>query len=424
MHQPSDGSPLPTPENTPHSVRSGNQPAIEAVNSSVRGLVDMSGSREVISTPRDEEKQLIAQLRASGTAEATRVLRWYDMPDLTRTPGHPVNLIVDKIMNVEEMRGFDVIETPEIVGTYETFDLFNFPKDHPARRPSDTYFAAPEKIFRTHTTVMWHYYFNAKGIREKLERQGEVGAISYGKVYRRDEVDSRHYPVFHQIDGLYVCEKEKHVIGKEDLVRVLHGIARAIYGNDVESKVLDETYPYTDPSVEMDIKFGDKFLEILGAGVVHPQVLENLGIDSNRYNGWALGPGVERMVMTKMKVPDIRLLWSTDSRVTKQWGNLDKTFENVSRLPSTYRDISFLINKTTHPNEFFDIIRDEGGGLVEEVTQLDRYENDKKFGADKVSLTYRIVYRSHERTLTNEEINGVQTRIREKTRDSLGVTLR
>lgn len=380
--------------------------------------------RTIINISREEEKQLINKLRDQNDINAERIIRFYDMPDLSRTKWNPVEMITERFKNIDIFRDFDVIETPEVVGVYETFDLFNFKEDHPARSKSDTYFVSDEKILRTHTTVMWYYYFNYPGIKEKLGSTWEIWVLSHGKVYRKDEIDSNHYPVFHQIDGLYICDKSKQTVGREDLVKVLVTMAKSLYGDTVEYQVLDDTFPYTDPSVQIEIKFGDKRLEILWSWVVHPTVLDNLWIDSSKYNWRAFWPGIERLAMIKMQIPDIRILRSQDGRITKQWGNLDNTYENVSKYPSTYRDISFIVSKDVSLNSYYEIIRDEAGDLVEEVKLLDTYENKEKFGLNMISYTFRIVYRSHEKTLLNDEINDIQFKIREKTANMLNAQLR
>ena len=130
--------------------------------------------------------------------------------------------------------------------------------------------------------------------------------MCFGKVYRKDEIDRSHYPVFHQIDGLYICRKDKKIIGIPELTEVLVDITKNIYGADVEYKISEDTFPFTDPSIQVAIKGNDQWLEVLGAGVVHTQVLKNLGIDPSIYNGWAFGFGLERLAMIKMEIPDIR----------------------------------------------------------------------------------------------------------------------
>jgi phenylalanyl-tRNA synthetase alpha chain len=156
---------------------------------------------------------------------------------------------------------------------------------------------------------------------------------------------------------------------------------------------------------------------------VKGSVLKKLGVDPENYTGWAFGFGLERLAIVSMNLPDIRLLWSEDERVKRQL-KLGSTYKEVSKYPPVVRDISFIIDKKVSLNNYYEIVRDFAENLIEEVKLLDEYENDEKFGADKKSYTFRIVYRSPERTLTNEEINKIQEEIRSKTEQDLNAVLR
>jgi phenylalanyl-tRNA synthetase alpha chain len=160
-----------------------------------------------------------------------------------------------------------------------------------------------------------------------------------------------------------------------------------------------------------------------GAGLVSPVVLKNFGLDPEIYNGWAFGFG-ERLAMIKMGIPDIRILWSEDPRITSQFKDINSQYKEVSKYPSTLRDISFIVNKDVALNNYFEIVREFAGNLIEEVKLIDTFENAKKFGEGKVSYTFRIVYCSPERTLTNEEVNAIQDKIREKTASELNAVIR
>ena len=230
--------------------------------------------------------------------------------------------------------------------------------------------------------------------------------------------------MFHQIDGLYICRKDKKIIGIPELTEVLVDITKNIYGADVEYKISEDTFPFTDPSIQVAIKGNDQWLEVLGAGVVHTQVLKNLGIDPSIYNGWAFGFGLERLAMIKMEIPDIRILWSTDKRITSQFKDLNSRFQEISKYPMTYRDISFIVDKGTSLNNYYEIIRDCAGDLVEEVSLLDKYENKEKFGENNISYTFHIVYRSNERTLTNDEVDKIQQLLVGRTEKELNALVR
>ena len=362
----------------------------------------------------DEESKLIESLETRHDPEGERLKRFLNMPDLSRKPGSPLADLAERIVNLPRFAEFEILNVPEVVSYGVSFDLFNFPADHPARNPSDTYFIDKENVLRTHTTVMWYYHLNLPEVKEKIKRGQLVGALSYGKVYRKDEIDRNHMNVFHQMDGWYLCRKADHVITINDLQDVLAEIAKAIFGQDIKYRFNTDQFPYTDPSLEMEVQVAGRWIEVLGAGVVREAVLKNLGVDPNEYNGWAFGFGLERLAIISMNLPDIRLLWSKDPRIKKQL-KLGNKYIGVSKYPPITRDVSFVVGSDFVPNDYFDLIRDLGGDLVEQVELLDKYENAEKFGPNKVSYTYRIVYRSNERTLITEEIDPVQRKIYEET---------
>lgn len=369
-----------------------------------------------------KEAELRNSLEKRGDPEAKRMLRFLRMPDLSRTPESPLAELVSRILKIERFSDFDHVRAPEIVPADISFDLFNFPKDHPVRGTSDTYYVG-DHILRTHTTVMWYYQLQEPAVKEKIAKELPIGALSWGKVYRKDEIDRKHMNVFHQMDGWYLVPKNTKVLGVKDLQDVLAEIARAIYGNSIQYRFNKDSFPYTDPSIEMEIERSNRWIEVLGSGVVHPAVLRNFGVDPEVYNGWAFGFGLERLALLSMNLPDIRLLWSQDPRVKKQL-KLDHTYVEVSKYPAITRDISFVVSKGFVPNNYFDLIRDIGGDLVEEVQLLDTYEDAEKFGPDKVSYTYRIVYRSNEKTLLSKEVDALQDALYKQTAEQFGAKLR
>ena len=362
-------------------------------------------------------------LKARNDPESRRLEHYLELPDLSRTPSSPLAELVGRILTIPTFAEFDRIEVPEIVPADVSFDLFNYPPDHPNRSKSDTYYVDGENILRTHTTVMWYYYVNHPPIRERMGAKLAVGSLSWGKVYRKDEIDRFHMNVFHQMDGWYLIPRSERQIAVEDLQNVLVEIARSVFGRDVKYRFNQDTFPYTDPSIEMEIERNGKWVEVLGAGVVHTNVLNSLGVDANLYNGWAFGFGLERLAIVSMALPDIRLLWSEDPRV-KQQLHLGNAFQEVSKYPPVTRAISFVVDSDFIPNNYFDLIRDIGGNLVEEVRLLDKYENPEKFGPGKSSYTYRIVYRSSERTLLATEIDPIQEKIYRETAAQFKAELR
>ncbi|MEK7635676.1 MAG: hypothetical protein AAB405_01135 [Patescibacteria group bacterium] len=370
-----------------------------------------------------EEEKLRKVLEKRNDSEAKRMLRFVGFPDLSRLQNSPIFELVQRIKNIKHFSDFDEVKAPEIVRADVSFDLFNFPKDHPARSCSDTYYADDNHILRTHTTIMWYYHLNNEIIKEKIKNKLPVAALSYGKVYRKDEIDRNHMNVFHQMDGWYLAPKSKKIITIDDLKVILTEIAQAIYGKNIKFRFNIDKFPYTDPSVEMEIEVEGRWVEVLGSGIVHPVVLKNLGVESNEYNGWAFGFGLERLAIISMTLPDIRLLWSTDPRIKKQLVLGNKYIE-VSKYPPITRDISFIVKSDFIPNNYFDLIRDIGGDLVEEVRLIDKYENLEKFGGNKISYTYRIIYRSNDRTLLSSEIDKIQKEIYEETAKQFNAELR
>lgn len=372
----------------------------------------MSQKHIEINSP--EEAKVLGALKKRNDPEAKRLERFLGMPDLSRDKTNPLHELVLRIIHIERLSNFDEIKVPEIVRADESFDLFNFPKDHPARSKSDTYYIDDERILRTHTTVMWRYWLMQEKVQKKIVAKESIGAVSYGKVYRKDEIDRNHMNVFHQMDGWYLSPKEKEVITIEDLKEVLTEIAQTIFGKEIKFRFNKDEFPYTDPSIEMEIEVSGRWVEVLGSGIVRPVVLKNFGVDPDVYNGWAFGFGLERLAIISMQLPDIRLLWSDDPRIKKQL-RLGNIYIPVSKYPAITRDISFVVPNSFIPNNYFDLIRDAGGILVEEVKLIDKYENPEKFGKNRISYTYRIIYRSNDKTLISEEVDKIQNEIYKQT---------
>jgi len=369
------------------------------------------------------EKTLIKELEKRTDVKAERIKRLLKLPDLTKKENSPVKILFDQIIRLPRFKDFDLVDFPKIITVEQDFDLLNTPKDHPSRRETDTYYLDKDHLLRTQMTAFWSFYLKDKEVLKRLEKDGEIKALAPGIVYRKDEIDKSHYPAFHQIDGLLICKKSKKIITQQDLKDVQIDLAKGIFGSGIEYKFLDDNFPYTIESLEMDIMFNGNWMEVNGAGLVNPIVMKNFGIDPEVYNGWAFGFG-ERLSMIKMGIPDIRILWSDDPRITGQFKDINSKFKEVSKFPPISRDISFVIDKNINLNNYYEIVRDFAENLIEEVKLIDSYENEEKFGKDKKSYTFRIVYRSPERTLTNEEINKIQDEIRIETVKELNAVLR
>ncbi len=371
--------------------------------------------------------------------------------DLSREEWHPVNMVADRILKSDFYKNFDTVITPEIVWEYETFDLFNFPKEHVARRESDSYFINKSQkveqsvLLRPHTSVMWYHYLWTQWWKEKLQTRWEVQALSWWKVYRVDELDTTHHECFHQIDWLRIVKKEKEQITQQTLKDVLSQTIISVYWPGVEYRFHTDSFPYTTESLEVEIKDWDSWVEVLWAGIVHSWVLLKLWIDPAEYNWWAFGFWIDRLAMKFKEIPDIRILWSDDERITNQWWNFEP-YVVVSSYPLIQHDISFVVNKhlfvldteTMQRSEGIElqkqseqdwfkvtsIAREVWEWLIEEMKIIDIYENDKVFWVDKKSISIRIIFRSLERTLTNDEINTMYISIREKIETELWYELR
>ncbi len=389
------------------------------------------------------------ELSESERAYYARIFRVKSMPTLTKVKGNPVNMIFERMSQAWYFTDFKIIDIPEIVDEYTTFDLFNFPDDHVARRPSDSYFIKKSELknqsmlLRPHTSVMWKYVMDDLWGIFELEQGWKLEYLSTGKVYRVDDIDPTHHECFHQIDGLKVTNKDIELITQDTLRELLTNIIYSIFGKDVEYRFLEDSFPYTQESLQVEVKFEQKWLEILWAWIVHPSVMESLWLDATKYNGWAFGFWIERLAMAIKKIPDIRLFWSQDPRVIKQWGNLNP-FEQISNFPPVYKDISFIVPKSSFKKDEKEseisgdweledeadlfaiaaLVRDMGWDMVEAVKIIDEFQNDKKFWDHKKSISIKITFRSLERTLTNEEINKIYFSIRERIETELGYSLR
>ncbi|MEK7208804.1 MAG: hypothetical protein AAB677_00915 [Patescibacteria group bacterium] len=373
----------------------------------------------IIESP--DESRLLAELAKRQDAESQRLRRFLALPDLSRQPNNPLYALVQQVRLMPEFKDFDLIQIPEIVPAKISFDLFNFAPDHPARGRSDTYYLDEENILRTHDTVMWYYYLQRPEVKEKIAVGEPLGVLCYGKVYRKDEIDRRHMNVFHQMGGLYLVPDRQQTLAFADLKNILMDITKNLFGAKVNLRFNPDTFPYTDPSLEVEVEKNGQWIEILGGGLPRPEVLANFGVQG--YNGWAFGFGLERLAILSLDLPDIRLLWSDDPRVKKQL-KLGQKYQAVSKYPSIIRDISFVVPKTFVPNNYFDLIRDLGGDLVEEVALIDKYGDEVKWGAGQTSYTYRIIYRSLDRTLTNKEIESLQQKIETETRRQFNAEIR
>ena len=220
---------------------------------------------------------------------------------------HPVTRTLDRISSLFRAIGFEVVEGPELEDDYHNFEALNIPVHHPARAMQDTFYFPDGRLLRTHTSPVQ--------IRVMQTRQPPLRIIAPGRVYRCDS-DQTHSPMFHQVEGLMVGED----VSFAHLKGILHDFLRHFFeAEDLEVRFRPSYFPFTEPSAEVDIRGERGWLEVLGSGMVHPNVLENCGIDSERYTGFAFGMGVERFAMLRYGVDDLRSFFENDLRFLKQF---------------------------------------------------------------------------------------------------------
>lgn len=232
---------------------------------------------------------------------------------------NPLELTLDSITDIFISMGFSIEEGPEVEKDYYNFEALNIPKNHPARGEQDTFYINDDVVLRTQTSPVQ--------IRVMENQKPPIKMISPGKVYRSDAVDATHSPIFYQIEGLVIDKG----ITFADLKGTLEMFVKKMFGDKMETKFRPHHFPFTEPSAEMDATCfvcGGKgcnvcknsgWIEILGCGMVHPQVLRNCGIDPEVYSGFAFGFGLDRMVMQKYELDDIRLLYESDMRFLNQF---------------------------------------------------------------------------------------------------------
>ena len=232
---------------------------------------------------------------------------------------HPVTQVKDQLSEIFTSMGFEVYEGTEIENDYYNFTALNTPKDHPARDMQDTFYLSPEFLLRTQTSAGQIHVMEAK--------KPPIKVVSPGRVYRSDTVDATHSPLFHQIEGLVIDKG----ITMADLKGTLELLMKRLYGEDTQIRLRPHHFPYTEPSAEVDLMCfnchgkgcsmckQEGWVELLGAGMVHPKVLEGCGIDPEVYSGFAFGIGLERITMGRYNINDMRLLYENDMRFLEQF---------------------------------------------------------------------------------------------------------
>lgn len=381
-------------------------------------------------------------------------------PQLPYQDYHPLKILREEIESILGSNYTPIRAPSPVVSTELNFDELGFPKDHPGRRPSDTYYLNQTTCLRTHTSAHEIETF----------RQGHLRWLLTADVFRRDEIDSSHYPVFHQMEGASVwdidafrpggsveaeCEamelklRESRIEITDDvqlqeaggwqmvhlehnpaavklalrhlkasLNMLVHDLFHARWQQEADSgeplrvRWIPAFFPFTSPSFEVEVWFRGKWLEILGTGIVQQHTLNQAGIPEKL--GWAFGLGLERIAMVLFSIPDIRLFWSRDERFLNQFKQADSSllsFKPYSKYPPCYKDVSFWMPEQFHENDLFETVRDQAGDLVEDVVCIDDFVHPK---TKKRSRCYRVNYRSMDRNLENEEVNAIHAKVLEQ----------
>jgi phenylalanyl-tRNA synthetase alpha chain len=244
---------------------------------------------------------------------------------------HPLQRLQDRLVDIFAAIGFHVEEGPEIETEAHNFDGLNIPADHPARGSSDTFYLEqhPDLLLRTHTSPVQVRVL--RRLAPDLERLGGIRFVAPGRVYRKDDIDPTHSPMFHQVEGMLVGKG----VGMQHLKGTLEYAMRALFGPDTEIRLRPSYFPFVEPGAELDVSCplcggkgcrvckGSGWVELLGAGLVHPNVLRHAGIDPDVWSGFAFGLGVERTAMMVSQTPDLRLFFENDQRFIRQMGGLD-----------------------------------------------------------------------------------------------------
>jgi phenylalanyl-tRNA synthetase alpha chain len=329
----------------------------------------------------------------SMTNVTASILKRANTNELLQERDHPLAIVKEKIFNYFKGLNFvckDVLNP--IVTVKQNFDELGFPMDHVGRTLNDSYYINREWMLRTHMTA---------NEREQL-KAGLTKFIIAGDVYRRDEIDATHYPVFHQLEGVFVFDPndpqvagerttpenvivelskemqfehstEQVVLSLNHLQKTLDGLLKHLFGKETKIKWQSCYFPFTQPSLEVEIFHKGRWIEVLGSGILQSNFLRGSGISSNQM-AWAFGLGIERIAMILYEIPDIRLFWSSDTRFTSQFSvekckENDVIFKPFSKYPHIARDLSFWLcgndESSFESNSLFEIVRSHAGDIVE-----------------------------------------------------------
>ncbi len=286
------------------------RPKMGKIANEVRGAIEENLKNAVDGMKRIERDRKLK----SETIDVT-------IPGTPRKLGskHPISVTLDEISKIFISMGFQVADGPEVETVYNNFDALNAPKNHPSRDMTDTFYISDDILLRTQTSPVQ--------IRTLKSQEPPIKIISPGRCFRVDTPDATHSPMFHQVEGLIVDQE----VTMADLKGTLDLFAKQLFGSDVKTKFRPHHFPFTEPSAEVDVSCfkcggsgcrvckGSGWIEILGAGMVHPNVLREGNIDAEKYRGFAFGMGIERIAMLKYEIDDIRLLFENDMRLIDQF---------------------------------------------------------------------------------------------------------
>jgi phenylalanyl-tRNA synthetase alpha chain len=286
------------------------RPAVGQLANRIRSLIEQDLEKRAGELKAGEMKRKLEREKLDVT-----------LPGVHRELGvrHPLTIVLDELKEIFVGMGFRIVEGPEVEYDYYNFEALNMPKNHPARDTQDTFYINDNILLRTQTSPVQ--------VRVMEKQKPPIRIISPGRVYRSDAVDATHSPLFHQIEGLVVDKG----ITFANLKGTLETFVKRLYGEDSVVRFRPHHFPFTEPSAEVDVQCfschgegcrlckGEGWIEILGCGMVHPKVLSNCGIDPEEYSGFAFGMGLERIVMRRYSIDDLRLFYENDVRFLKQF---------------------------------------------------------------------------------------------------------
>jgi phenylalanyl-tRNA synthetase alpha chain len=354
-----------------------------------------------------------------------QIKQYLEIPDLTASKHpHAVRLLCDKIIHYMQAShtssNVHIYRKNPVVTVKDNYDKLLISQDNISRSSTYTHYVDKDHILRTHTTAQ------IPGILDELAQTTsswhDVVILLPGLAYRRDVTDKKHVGQVHMLE-MWRIVKNSYIkpINKKDLLAVVKGVANVAAPN-WRLRIIDSPHPYTKQGIEVNAVSGDRDIEILECGLIHDQILANAGLDPAQYSGWALGMGLDRLVMTLKDIPDIRYLRSTNPKIAKQMKDLSK-YREVSRQPAILRDMSYSVPKEYVEEDINEDIREALGNqqsILESVEVLSEtaYENlppkiQNRLGIseNQKNVLVRISLRHLERTITNEEANQLYDRV-------------